>query len=38
LDGILRPVEATAIPLESAGGDVLGAMIVLSEGHMAHPG
>jgi PAS domain-containing protein len=37
LDGILRPVEATAIPLASAGGQVLGAMIVLTEGHMAHP-
>jgi hypothetical protein len=37
LDGILRPVEATAIPLESAGGHVLGALIVLTEGHMAHP-
>jgi PAS domain-containing protein len=37
LDGILRPVEATAIPLESAGGQVLGALIVLTEGHMAHP-
>lgn len=29
LDGILRPVEATAIPLESAGGNVLGALIFL---------
>ena len=29
LDGILRPVEATAIPLESAGGHVLGALIFL---------
>jgi PAS domain-containing protein len=38
LDGILRPIEATAIPLESAGGQVLGAMIVLAEGNMAHPG
>jgi PAS domain-containing protein len=37
LDGILRPVEATAIPLESAGGQVLGALIVVTEGHMAHP-
>lgn len=37
LDGILRPIEATAIPLESAGGQVLGALIVLTEGHMAHP-
>jgi PAS domain-containing protein len=37
LDGILRPVEATAIPLENAGGQVLGALIVLTEGRMAHP-
>lgn len=29
LDGILRPVEATAIPLESARGHVLGAFVVL---------
>ena len=29
LDGVLRPVEATAIPLESAGGHVLGALVVL---------
>ncbi len=29
LDGVLRPVEATAIPLESAGGHVLGAFVVL---------
>lgn len=37
LDGILRAVEATAIPVESAGGHVLGAMIVMWQGHMAHP-
>jgi PAS domain-containing protein len=37
LDGVLRRVEATAIPIESAGGHVLGAFIVLSQGHMAHP-
>lgn len=37
LDGILRPVEATAIPLESAGGHILGAMIVMFQGQMAHP-
>lgn len=29
LDGVLRPVEATAIPLESAHGHVLGAFVVL---------
>jgi PAS domain-containing protein len=29
LDGVLRPVEATAIPLESAGGHILGAFVVL---------
>jgi len=28
-DGILRPVEATAIPLESARGHILGAFVVL---------
>ncbi|HEV8281920.1 MAG TPA: PAS domain-containing protein [Candidatus Limnocylindrales bacterium] len=28
-DGVLRPVEATAIPLESAAGHVLGALVVL---------
>jgi PAS domain-containing protein len=38
LDGILRAVEATAIPLESAGGHVLGTLIVMCEGHMVHPG
>lgn len=27
LDGVLRPVEATAVPLESAGGRVLGALV-----------
>jgi PAS domain-containing protein len=37
LDGVLRAVEVTAIPIESAGGHVLGAFIVLSEDHMAHP-
>jgi len=29
LDGVSRPVEATAIPVESARGHVLGALIVL---------
>lgn len=29
LDGLLRAVEATAIPLESAGGRLLGALVVL---------
>jgi PAS domain-containing protein len=38
LDGVLRSVEATAIPVESAGGHVLGALIVLWQGQMAHPG
>lgn len=28
-DGVRRPVEATGIPLESAAGDVLGALVVL---------
>lgn len=28
-DGVLRPVEATAVPLESANGHVLGALVVL---------
>ena len=28
LDGVLRPIEATAIPLESARGHVLGAFVV----------
>ncbi|MGH2466158.1 MAG: hypothetical protein ACRDGL_00260 [Candidatus Limnocylindrales bacterium] len=27
LDGVLRPIEATAVPLESAGGRVLGALV-----------
>ncbi len=29
LDGVLRAVEATAIPLESAGGHLLGALVIL---------
>jgi hypothetical protein len=29
LDGVLRAIEATAIPLESARGQVLGAMVIL---------
>jgi len=37
LDGTLREVEATAIPIESPGGHVLGALIVMSEGQMLHP-
>lgn len=28
-DGLLRPVEATAVPLESANGRVLGALVVM---------
>ncbi|MCI0584487.1 MAG: PAS domain-containing protein [Chloroflexi bacterium] len=38
LDGVLRAVEATAIPIESAGGHVLGTLIVLAAGRMLHPG
>ena len=41
LDGVLRPVEATAIPLESARGHVLGAFVVLwaqEPGAAAPPG
>lgn len=39
LDGVLRPVEATAIPLVSARGHVLGALVVLwSSGPSAAPG
>ena len=37
LDGVLRKVEATAIPLESAGGHVLGTMVVMWQGTMVHP-
>jgi PAS domain-containing protein len=37
LDGVLREVEATAIPVESAGGHVLGTLIVMWPGHMVHP-
>ena len=29
LDGILRPIAATAIPLTDAGGEVIGAMVLL---------
>ncbi len=29
LDGILRPIEATAIPLTDAGGRVIGALVLL---------
>jgi PAS domain-containing protein len=36
LDGVLRAVEATATPIESAGGHVLGAVIVMWPGRMAH--
>ena len=38
LDGILRAVEATAIPIESAGGHVLGTLVVMWQGQMARPG
>jgi len=37
LDGIVRAVEATAIPIASAGGHVLGALIAMWQGKMAHP-
>lgn len=39
LDGVLRSVEATAIPLESAGGHLLGALVILwtSADHEARP-
>ena len=37
LDGVLRAVEATAVPIESADGHVLGALIAMWQGHMAHP-
>jgi PAS domain-containing protein len=37
LDGVVREVEATAVPVESAGGHVLGALIVMAPGHMVHP-
>ena len=36
LDGLPRAVEATAVPIESAGGDVLGAIIAMWPGDMAH--
>lgn len=38
LDGVLRAVEATAIPVESAGGQVLGTLVVMAQGQMVHPG
>jgi PAS domain-containing protein len=37
LDGVLRAVEATAVPIESAHGHVLGALIAMWQGSMAHP-
>jgi PAS domain-containing protein len=37
LDGVLRAVEATAVPIESGGGHVLGALIAMWQGRMAHP-
>lgn len=37
LDGVLRAVEATAVPIQSARGHVLGALIAMSQGRMAHP-
>jgi PAS domain-containing protein len=37
LDGIVRAVEVTAIPITSAGGHVLGALIAMWQGRMAHP-
>jgi PAS domain-containing protein len=38
LDGVLRAVEATAIPVESAGGEVLGTLVVMAQEQMVHPG
>jgi len=37
LDGVLRKVKATAVPIESAGGHVVGALVAMSQGHRAHP-
>jgi PAS domain-containing protein len=37
LDGILRAVEATAVPIESARGHILGALITMWQRRMAHP-
>jgi PAS domain-containing protein len=37
LDGVLRAVEATAVPIESARGHVLGALVAMWQGQMAHP-
>jgi PAS domain-containing protein len=36
-NGELRAIEATAIPIEGASGDVLGTMVVLCQGPMARP-
>ena len=38
VDGVLRPVEATAIPLESAGGQVLGTLVVMRSQALGGPG
>jgi PAS domain-containing protein len=37
LDGVVRDVEATAVPIESAGGHVLGVIVVMWHGRMAGP-
>jgi PAS domain-containing protein len=37
LDGIPRMIEATAIPVEGASGEVLGAFVVMWPGRMARP-
>jgi PAS domain-containing protein len=37
LNGVPRAVEATALPIESARGHVLGALIAIWQGPMAHP-
>jgi PAS domain-containing protein len=37
LDGAPRAVEAIALPIESARGHVLGALIAMWQGDMAHP-
>ena len=37
LDGVAREIEATAIPMEGASGDMLGAFVVMWPGRMARP-
>jgi PAS domain-containing protein len=38
LDGVLRPVSATAVPIESAGGNLLGAIVFVWRRSPAEPG